>query len=188
MVKQLLENYIPYNEQENFDKLAMLSFIEKNANFLDRSNLIAHFTCSSIVVNASMDKVLFAHHNIYKSWGWLGGHNDGDPDLLHVAVKETEEETGVKQLTPYDGKIFMLDTIYVPNHMKNGKHISDHLHLNVTYLLIADEKEKLIINEKENSGVQWFDIDTVLSIVTEPRMIPIYKKAFEKVKKLSNRL
>jgi isopentenyldiphosphate isomerase len=188
MVKQLLENYIPYNEQEAFDKIAMLSFIEKNSDFLERTNLVAHFTSSSIVVNQTMDKVLFAHHNIYKSWGWLGGHNDGDPDLLHVAVKETEEETGVKQLTPYDGKIFMLDTIYVPNHMKNGKHISDHLHLNVTYLLIANEKEKLTINEQENSGVQWFDIETVLSIVTEPRMIPIYKKAFEKVKKLKNRL
>jgi ADP-ribose pyrophosphatase YjhB (NUDIX family) len=188
MVKQLLENYIPYNEQEAFDKLAMLSFIEKNTDFLQRTNLIAHFTCSSIVVNQTMDKVLFAHHNIYKSWGWLGGHNDGDANLLHVAIKETEEETGVKHLIPYDGAIFMLDTIYVPNHMKNGKHISDHLHLNVTYLLIADENEKLTINEQENSGVQWFDIETVLSIVTEPRMISIYTKAFEKVKKLKNRL
>jgi 8-oxo-dGTP pyrophosphatase MutT (NUDIX family) len=187
MVKELLEAYIPYNEQEAFDKKAILAFIDNNPDFLERSNLIAHFTVSSIVVNKAMDKTLFAHHNIYKSWGWLGGHNDGDPDLLAVALKETEEETGVKTLTPFDGKIFMLDTIYVPNHIKNGKHISDHLHLNVTYLLIADETEKLTINEKENSGVQWFFIEQALSIVTEPRMIPIYSKAFEKVRLLAQR-
>lgn len=182
MVKELLEAYIPYNDQEAFDKKAILLFINNNLDYLERTNLIAHFTVSSIVVNASMNKTLFAHHNIYKSWGWLGGHNDGDHDLLAVALKETEEETGVTKLTPYDGKIFMLDTIYVPNHIKNGKHISDHLHLNVTYLLIADEHENLIINEKENSGVKWFAIENALKVVTEPRMIPIYSKAFEKIK------
>jgi 8-oxo-dGTP pyrophosphatase MutT (NUDIX family) len=184
MVKELIEAYIPYNEQEAFDKKAILEFIDKNDDFLDRSNLIAHFTVSSIVVNSSMTKILFAHHNIYKSWGWLGGHNDGDPDLLNVAIKETQEETGVQNLTPYNTDIFMLDTIYVPNHIKNGKHISDHLHLNATYLLIANEKEALVVNEKENSGVKWFDIETVLEVVHEPRMIPIYKKAFKKIKEI----
>jgi len=184
MVKELIEAYVPYNEQEAFDKKAILEFIDKNDDFLDRSNLIAHFTVSSIVVNSSMTKILFAHHNIYKSWGWLGGHNDGDPDLLNVAIKETQEETGVQNLTPYHTDIFMLDTIYVPNHIKNGKHISDHLHLNATYLLIANEKEALVVNEKENSGVKWFDIETVLEVVHEPRMIPIYKKAFKKIKEI----
>lgn len=177
-----LKRYQPYNEQEAFDQKAILSFIARNPDFLDRSNLIAHFTVSSIVVNPAMDKVLFAHHNIYKSWGWLGGHNDGDPDILHVALKETEEETGVKRLTPYSDQIFMLDTIYVPNHIKHGKHVSDHLHLNVTFLLIADEQERLMINEHENSGVKWFWIEEVLREVKEPRMIPVYTKAFEKIK------
>jgi len=186
MVKKLIEAYAPYNEQESFDKEAILTFIEKNTDFLERSNKVAHFTVSTIVVNESMNKILFAFHNIYQAWGWLGGHNDGDEDLLKVALKETEEETGVKNLRAYSEDIFLLDTIYVPNHIKNGKHISDHLHLNATFLVIADEQEKLVINEKENSGVQWFDIDSVLSHVSEPRMIPIYRKAFEKIKRLKS--
>lgn len=177
-----IKKYRPYNEQEAFDQNAILAFIARNPDFLDRTNLIAHFTVSAIVVNPAMDKVLFAHHNIYKSWGWLGGHSDGDPDMLHVALKETEEETGVKQLTPHSKDIFMLDTLYVPNHLKHGKHVSDHLHLNVTYLLIADESERVRINEHENSGVKWFWIADVLQEVREPRMIPVYTKAFEKIK------
>lgn len=186
MLKELIQAYQPFNEQEAFDKKAILAFIDRNPDYLLRSNLIAHFTVSTIVVNPSMDKVLFAHHNIYKSWGWLGGHNDGDEDMLRVAMKETEEETGLKKIRPYSKDIFMLDTIYVPNHIKHGKHVSDHLHLNATYLVIADENEKPIVNVEENSGVQWFPISTVLKIVHEPRMIPIYQKAFQRIALLKN--
>lgn len=186
MLKELIQAYQPFNEQEAFDKKAILAFIDRNPDYLLRSNLIAHFTVSTIVVNPSMDKVLFAHHNIYKSWGWLGGHNDGDEDILRVAMKETEEETGLKKIKPYSNDIFMLDTIYVPNHIKHGKHVSDHLHLNATYLVIADETEKPIVNVEENSGVQWFPISTVLKIVHEPRMIPIYQKAFQRIALLKN--
>jgi 8-oxo-dGTP pyrophosphatase MutT (NUDIX family) len=186
MLREQIEAYQPFNEQEAFDKKAILAFIDRNPDYLLRSNLIAHFTVSTIVVNASMDKVLFAHHNIYKSWGWLGGHNDGDEDMLKVALKETEEESGLKRIKPYSKEIFMLDTIYVPNHIKHGLHVSDHLHLNATYLVIADEQEKPIVNVKENSGVKWFPISTVLKIVHEPRMIPIYQKAFQRIALLKN--
>lgn len=36
------------------------------------------------------------YHKIYNSWAWTGGHSDGDNDLLHVAMKEAKEETGIK--------------------------------------------------------------------------------------------
>ncbi len=186
MLREQIEAYRPFNEQEAFDKKAILAFIDRNPDYLLRSNLMAHFTVSTIVVNPAMDKVLFAHHNIYKSWGWLGGHNDGDEDMLNVAMKETEEESGLTKIKPYSKEIFMLDTIYVPNHIKHGKHVSDHLHLNATFLVIADESEKPIVNVEENSGVKWFPIATVLKIVHEPRMIPIYQKAFQRIALLKN--
>jgi len=186
MLKQQIQAYEPFNEQEAFDKKAILTFIDKNPDYLLRTNLIAHFTVSTIVVNETMDKVLFAHHNIYKSWGWLGGHSDGDEDMLHVGLKETEEESGLKNIRPYSKEIFMLDTIYVPNHIKHGRHVSDHLHLNATFLVIGNEQEKPVVNIEENSGVQWFPISTALNVVTEPRMIPIYKKAFQKINLIKN--
>jgi ADP-ribose pyrophosphatase YjhB (NUDIX family) len=131
-----------------------------------------------------MDKVLFAYHNIYDSWAWVGGHNDGDADLLNVAIKETKEETGVEHVRAYSDDIFMLDIIHVTNHIKHGTYVPDHLHLNVTYLLIADEDDSLQVKHDENSGVRWFSIDDVLNYVKEERMKPLYEKAFEKIRLL----
>lgn len=140
MYKEMIESYKPINEQETVDKQLMLDFINKNSDALSRHNLAAHFTVSAIVVNKEFTKVVLAYHLIYQSWAWLGGHNDDDPDFLRVAVKETTEETGLKKLTAYQKEPIMLDVIRVTNHIKNNKYIPDHLHLNMTYLLIANEK------------------------------------------------
>ncbi|MFW5889123.1 MAG: NUDIX hydrolase [Bacillota bacterium] len=179
-----IKNYQPFNEQEKYDKKLILEFIESNANNLHRENLAAHITSSAIVVNKSMTKVLFAYHNIYDSWSWVGGHNDGDPDLLKVALKETKEETGIKKVKPYNDDIFMIDVIYVENHIKKDNYVPDHLHLNLTFLLVADETQKLVVKPDENQAVRWIELAKVFTMISEPRMVPVYKKAFTKLKKL----
>ncbi len=182
-IKQI-ENYKPKCEQEEVDKTLILDFIKRNDDVLERTNLAAHLTVSSFVVNKALTHVLFAFHNIYKSWAWLGGHNDGNPNLLEVAINEAKEETGVNRITPYSDEIFTIDVIYVKNHIKHQKYVPDHLHLNVTFLLIADESEELMIKHDENSGVKWFHIDDVLSNVSEERMIYVYQKAFDEIMKI----
>ncbi len=175
------KNYVPLNEQELTDQKLILDFIDTNSNALERTNLAAHVTSSAFVVNESMTKILFAYHKIYDSWAWVGGHADGNPDLLEVAIKEAMEETGISKVTPYDDHIFTIDVIQVMNHMKHGKYVPDHLHLNAAFLLIADEHDSLSINHDENSGVAWFDIHDVFNHVSEKRMISVYKKAFDKI-------
>jgi len=170
-----IKNYKPTNEQEKTDQKAMLDFIDHYDNTLYRDNLIAHFTSSAIVLNQSMTKILFAYHKIYDSWGWVGGHNDGDPDFKHVAIKEAMEETGIIDVKAFDDCIG-LDIIHVPNHIKKGIHVSDHLHLNLTYLLIADENQHIKHKPDENLDVRWFKLDEYEQYVSEKHMLPIYKK------------
>lgn len=184
MYREQIVNYKPKNEQEKNDKLMMLQFIDNNQDAFERTNLVGHFTSSAIIVNPERTKVLFIHHNIYNSWGWVGGHNDGDTDFLKVSIKEAKEETGVVNIKPYNEDIIGIDSIYVYNHIKNGKYVSDHIHMNVTYLLVASEQETLIIKADENSGVKWFDLEEALEIIDEPRMRPIYTKYFNYVKSL----
>lgn len=179
-----IKNYHPCNEQEARDKELILQAIKCFPNHLFRESLSAHMTSSAIVINESKTKVLFAYHNIYDSWGWLGGHNDGDTDFLKVAIKEAKEESGIIDVKPYSHDVFMLDVIYVSNHIKHGIYIPDHLHLNLTYLLIADENQTITFKKDENQAVAWFKLDEVFEKITEPRMVPIYQKAFDKIKQL----
>ena len=186
MYKDIFSSYITTCEQEEIDKLAINRFINEHDDSLLRTNLIAHVTSSAIIVNKEMDKVLFVHHNIYNSWAWVGGHNDGDPDLLGVAIKEAKEETGLLKVEPYNNDVIALDIIHVNNHIKNGKFVGDHLHLNATYLLVANETDSLVVKEDENSGVKWFYISEVMEHVSEVKIKKVYRKIFDKIEDIKN--
>lgn len=182
-IKELIENYNPYNEQEQKDKEMILKYMALFDDVLTRENAIAHFTCSGFVLNKERTKVLMVYHNIYHSWSWVGGHADGDPNFLNVAIREVKEETGVKNVTVLDENIYALDVLPVIGHIKRGKYVSSHLHISVAYLLEVDETETLHIKEDENSNVDWLPLDTFLTLVKEEHMKPLYQKIIEKAKK-----
>lgn len=154
-----ISEYIPYNAQEEADKRNILAFLDKYENAFERENELAHMTASAWVTNKERNKILMAYHKIYDSWAWLGGHCDGEKDCLKVALKEVREETGVKNVKPVSEDIFSLEILSVDSHMKKGKYVPTHLHLNVTYLLEADENDELFVKEEENSSVGWFGLD-----------------------------
>ena len=184
-LRKLIENYTPCNEQETADKEMVLEYMNTFSDTLTRENKVCHFTSSSWIVNKERTKVLMIYHNIYDSWAWTGGHADGDPDMLHVALKEAEEETGIKNINVLnDGKLASLEILTVDGHVKRGKYVSSHLHLNCSFVLEADEKEMLQIKVDENSGVKWVNIEDAVSLTNENKMKPIYAKLNNKVKSL----
>ena len=179
-----IERYQPFNEQEEADKFLILQWIRENDNAFLRENTVAHMTASAWVVNKDRSKVLMVYHNIYDSWSWLGGHADGETDLLAVALREVKEEAGISHVRPVSEEIFSLESLTVDGHVKKGKYVSSHLHLNVTYLLEADCEEAVSINADENSGVAWFSPEEALKKSTEPWFVErVYAKLIEKTKK-----
>ena len=126
-----------------------------------------------------------AYHNIYNSWSWLGGHADGEEDLLKVAVKEAKEKSGISNVVPVSEQIYSLEVLTVDGHQKKGAYVSSHLHLNITYLLEAEETEKLHIKEDENSNVAWFPLEEAIAASSEPWFREhIYRKLNEKLKEM----
>lgn len=162
-----LKNYEPYNEQEKHDKAGILQYLEREKDVFSRNNKTAHMTASAWVVNKDRTKVVMIYHNIYDSWSWMGGHADGEEDLFAVAIKEVKEESGLNNIIPISTDIFSLEILTVDGHVKRGEYVSSHLHLNVTYLFEADEKEILTIKADENSGVEWFGLDESIDRSTE---------------------
>lgn len=178
---QNIRDYIPVNAQEERDKEAMLQFMLKNPDYLNRANQTAHFTTSIWTVNQERTKTLMIYHNIYDSWSWIGGHADGIEDLCSVAMRELQEETGVRNAVLVDRNIYSLEILTVDGHVKKGIYVPSHLHLNVTYLAEADEKEALTVNIEENQAVKWWSFEEALRISKEPWMVEhVYRKLIEK--------
>ena len=109
-----------------------------------------------------------AYHRLYDSWAWLGGHADGETDLLAVALREVQEEAGVTHVRPVSQEIFSVESLTVDGHVKRGQYVSSHLHLNVTYLLEADPSAAIRPKPDENSRVGWFSPADAVAASSEP--------------------
>ena len=170
----------PGCEQEETEKRLMLAYLERFSDLLTRENEMAHFTASCWIVNPARDKVLLAYHNLYHSWAWLGGHADGDGDLRRVALREAQEESGLTQARILGEGIFSLEILGVDGHVRRGRYVGTHLHLNVTYLLEADDRLPIRAKPDENSAVRWMPVGEVLQAVSEPEMRVVYRKLMER--------
>ena len=127
-LREKIEKYQPYNEQEANDKQIMLKYIDTFEDVLTRNNEFGHFTASAWAVNREKTKVLMIYHNIYQSWAWTGGHADGEDNLLEVAIRELKEETGIKNVKVLNNNIFSLEIICVNGHIKKEKYVSSNQH------------------------------------------------------------
>ena len=182
-----LSAYIPYNEQEARDRALLLECLRREPDVMTRQNPLAHFTASAWIVNPTRTRVLMVYHNIYHSWSWLGGHADGESDLLAVALREAREESGIRSARPISEDIFSLEVLTVDGHEKRGAYVSSHLHLNVTYLLEADPELPLRIKEDENSEIGWNGVEEIQRRSTEKWFVErIYSKLCKKAQSLRN--
>ena len=163
-----LEQYRPWNEQEERDRTELLRRLRSGEDLYTRDNSAGHLTASAWVVSPDRRRVLMAYHNIYDSWSWLGGHADGDHDLLAVAAREVREESGLTAVRPVSRSIYSVEILTVDGHEKRGAYVSSHLHLNVTYLLEADPADPVRCKPDENSRVGWFGLEEAVAASSEP--------------------
>ena len=120
-----------------------------------RDRLAGHFTGSAWVVSADGRRTLLLHHRKLDRWLQPGGHADGDVDLARVALREAEEETGLRDLD-VESAVFDLDRHAIPARGAEP----EHWHYDVRFVVRATGSEDFVINE-ESKALAWRDIAEV---------------------------
>jgi len=110
-----------------------------------RERLGGHFTASAWLVSADGGRALLTHHRKLDRWLQLGGHADGDCDLARVALKEAEEESGLRGLALVPG-VFDLDRHWIPEH----KGVPAHWHYDVRYVVRAQDEGYVVSDESHD--------------------------------------
>ena len=78
---------------------AVLAFLHSRPDSCERACAAGHITASTLVVDATAEKVLLTLHPRFGRWLQLGGHCEAtDVDILAAALREATEESGIEDL------------------------------------------------------------------------------------------
>lgn len=121
-------------------------FIESNHNCFERSLQSGHITGSAWLVDLNGERVLLTHHKKLNGWFQLGGHADGDCNILNVSLTEAREESGINDITPVTGQIFDIDIHLIPQH----KNVPAHYHYDICFAVQVENTEEYIVSDESN--------------------------------------
>ena len=149
-----LRRHRPLDDRERDSLDRIVAFVRGNADCFARSLSIGHITGSAWLLDPSGQRALLTHHRKLGMWLQLGGHADGEPDVLAVALREAREESGLALIEPIHHDIFDVDVHDIPG--RPGE--PEHVHYDVRFLLKAVEDASLRVSE-ESLDLTWVTVD-----------------------------
>jgi 8-oxo-dGTP pyrophosphatase MutT (NUDIX family) len=157
--------------EESLAVAQTIAFVESHPDCLLRSCLEGHLTGSAWIVSPDRRQALLTHHQKLGKWLQLGGHADGDPDLLAVALREAHEESGLTRVSPVGRLLFDVDRHRIPAHGPEP----EHWHHDLRFMIVADPLEALVISS-ESKDLAWVQVDAVTSLNPEESMARMVRK------------
>ena len=149
----------------------IIRFTEAHTDCLLRSCVPGHLTGSAWIVSPDRTRTLLTHHHKLDKWLQLGGHADGDGDLLAVALREAREESGLTRLRVVSAEIFDCDRHLIPAR----KSEPEHFHHDLRFMIEADPSEPLVISN-ESKDLAWVDVARVTALNPEESMARMVRK------------
>ena len=136
----------------------MLELVETLENPFSRTQPEAHFTGSALVVDPSIRLTCLVHHRALDRWLQPGGHMDPSDGgrIEHTALREAAEETGCEvDLHPDADRPFDVDV----HEIEARGAVPAHLHLDVRFLVVADDPDVAQHREDEAHALSWLTLD-----------------------------
>jgi 8-oxo-dGTP pyrophosphatase MutT (NUDIX family) len=155
----LQEYHTEFPEEVDFKNRCQW-LLDTYENAFERSLALGHFTASAWILNEDRSKVLLTHHAKLDRWLQLGGHADGEKNLLQVALKEAHEESGLQDIKILSDNIFDIDIHIIPANKKEEK----HEHFDIRFLFESDENENLVLNHESNQ-LKWIPLEKIGDLV-----------------------
>ena len=175
MHRQLLLNKLrahsTVDAHEESMRQQIIKFVEDHTDCFERSSKIGHITGSAFIVNPRQTHTLLTHHRQLEKWLQLGGHSDGDPDTLNVALREAEEESGLKGIVAVSENIFDVDVHPIPE--RKGE--PAHFHYDVRFLFQAEDTAPLIVSS-ESKDLAWIPLERITDYTTEESVLRMARK------------
>lgn len=170
LIKDLETYQSKYPDEIEVSK-RFIDFISKHDDCFHRTLTIGHITGSAWVVDLSGKNVLLTHHKKLNRWLQLGGHADGNSNILEVAIREVEEESGLDCITPLSKEIFDLDIHKIP---KRGNE-PEHDHFDVRYAIQHQGSGQYVVSD-ESHDLSWIEINNLSMITNEESMQRMARK------------
>ena len=148
-----------------------IRFVEEHADCLLRSCVPGHLTGSAWIVSPDRTRTLLTHHHKLDKWLQLGGHADGEEDLLGVALREAREESGLAHVHAVSPALFDVDRHWIPARKTDP----GHYHYDLRFLLEADPAAPLVISN-ESKDLAWVDLGRVTALNPEESMARMVRK------------
>ena len=169
-IRQDLLDYLTKYANETDVVHRFLKLLEHPDAF-QRTHLPGHITGSAFIVSEDFSHTLLVHHAKLNRWLQPGGHADGDTDVLRVATREANEETGVIRLEAVIRDVFDLDIHPIPERKDFGRHD----HYDIRYLFKASMTDRVVVSE-ESHDVRWVSLDELEQYNAEPSLLRLREK------------
>lgn len=151
LLRGMLQSYKTAFTEEQIFIAPFLELLDHKDCF-ERTHLPGHITGSAWIINREKTKTLLVHHAKLNKWVQPGGHADGDENVMRVALREVEEETGLSHLKPATD-IFDVDIHIIPER----KEFPTHFHYDIRFMVTGDDREPLVVSE-ESHDVRWINL------------------------------
>ncbi len=168
----LLEEYAARHLREASCCQRYIDFVKAHPDCFERSLKVGHVTAAAWVLDKSGRRVLLTHHRKLDRWLQLGGHVDGDPDVLAGAAREAREESGIDLLEIVSEKIFDLDIHRIPARGDEP----EHLHYDARFLFRANGSEDFTVSD-ESHDLAWVPLEQLGDYSSEASMLRMAAKS-----------